>query len=318
MAKRVLPAKRVYHSILHDPITDRLLLFGGQAFYHWGMDLQDVWSFDFNASRWEFLGPLEAGEVYSVAYDDSRRLALMLNLKGETWAYAVGTGEWEKRNPPQAPPARFGHRMIYEAHTGHTLLFGGIRDSNVNAPPMNDTWIYDYGADRWTLMDTEPRPPARLYHSMVYHPAAERTLIWGGRPFSERDDVAVWTYDSRSNMWTALPHSAGPEKRYTYATMVYCPQSDRIVMFGGLELSGQFEGRLVDETWLFDLSTNRWQRAEVTDCPPARSQQAMAFSPLAGKAIVMGGEIGAAYSGEFCNDLWLYDPTSNRWDEVRS
>lgn len=317
MAKVLVPSKRVYHSVLYDSTTDRVLLFGGQAFYHWGMDLQDVWSFDTTSSRWEFLGPLKAGEVYSIAYDEDHRRAIMLNLKGETWAYSVGLRKWEKRDPPEAPAARYGHRMIYEAHTGLVVLFGGFRGQSVSESPLNDTWVYDYAADRWTCMDSMLRPPPRSYHSMVYHPIAERTLIWGGRPFSQRSETTIWTYESRSNSWEPLLPTSGPKNRYTYAPMVYCQRSQRIIMFGGLDLTGQFEGRLVDETWLFDLAANKWKRPDVASGPKARSQHAMSFSTVEGKAIVIGGEIGGAYAGEYTNDLWLYDSVANSWEEVR-
>lgn len=316
MANTFAPSIRVYHSLLYDSKMDRILLFGGQAYYHWGMDLQDIWSFDFTSSRWEYLGELEAGEVYSLAYDVDHQRAIMLNLKGETWTYETGSRTWEKRNPPEAPQARYGHRMIYEAHTGLVVLFGGFKSQSITEPPLNETWVYNYASDNWTLMDPKSSPPSRSYHSMVYHPIAERTLIWGGRPYSMRSDLTIWIFDSRLNTWEPLPHSSGPKSRYTYSPMVYCQRSHRIIMFGGLDLTGQFEGRLVDETWLYDLGANEWIKAEGADSPHARSQHAMVFSSVAGKAIVMGGETGGAYAGEFTNDLWLYNSLENRWEQV--
>lgn len=317
MKKALAPSKRVYHSILYDSKTDRILLFGGQAYYHWGMDLQDLWSFDLNSLQWEYVGELVAGEVYSMAYDEENQRAIMLNLKGETWVYHVGSRSWEKRCPLEAPSARYGQRMIYEAHTGRVLLFGGFTDRNVDAPQLNQTWAYDYTADSWSLMDLKSSPPARSYHSMVYHPIAEKTLVWGGRPFSMRADVTAWTLDSRTASWQPLPPATGPNNRYTYASMIYCPKSSQVVMFGGLDLTGQFEGRLVDETWLFELETNKWKRAETLEGPTGRSQHAMAYAATEGKVIIMGGETGGAYAGQFTNELWFYDPLANRWEEVQ-
>jgi len=311
------PSKRVYHSMIHDSVTDRIILFGGQALYHWEMDLQDVWAFSIPNKQWEYLGELEAGGIYALAYDDDHRRAIMLNLEGETWVYHVVPGTWEKRYPAKAPVARYGHRMVYERHTGLVVLFGGISATNVNQPPLNETWLYDYSTDRWQMMEAGKLPPPRSYHSMVYHPTKERTLLWGGRPYSDRFDSALWMYESQSSSWEQLPATlSGPESRYTYAPMVYCPQVNRIMMYGGLALTGQFEGHLVDETWFFDLEVNEWQRAELSAGPAARSQHAMAFSQSLGKAIVMGGEIGGAYTGEFTNDLWLFDPVSNLWEEM--
>lgn len=317
MVLALVPPRRVYHSMIYDSISDRIFLFGGQAIYHWEMDLRDVWAFSIPNRQWEYLGELEAGGIYALAYDDDHRRAIMLNLEGETWVYHIGPGIWEKRNPAKAPAARYGHRMIFEKHTGSIILFGGFSRQDIDQPPLNETWVYDYSNDQWTMMGSVTPSPPRSYHSMVYHPIAERTLVWGGRPYSERADTTPWLYESRSNSWEQLtPTISGPRNRYTYAPMVYCPQVNRIIMYGGLDLTGQFDGLLVDETWFLDLDAHEWLRAGPSASPAARSQHAMAFSQSAGKAIVMGGEIGGAYTGEFTNDLWLYDPVSNFWEEM--
>ena len=49
----VSPSKRVYHSMLDDPITKHVMVLGGQAYYHWGMDLQDVWAYHLSSAKWE-------------------------------------------------------------------------------------------------------------------------------------------------------------------------------------------------------------------------------------------------------------------------
>lgn len=307
------PSGRVYHSMLYDPSARCVLVFGGQTYYHWGMDLQDVWAYDFLAERWDNLGILKAGEVYAAAHDAKRQQAVMLNLKGETWAYGLKSHRWERKNPPIGPAVQYGHRMTFEAHTGRIVLFGGFKGESVNEGGFNNTWIYENEADRWTLMEPPVKPPARSYHCMVYHPVAERTIVWGGRPFQDQHDVMLWAYDSSINEWEALRSTNGPTRRYVYASMVYCPRSNRIIMFGGLELTGQFEGRLVGETWSFHLEGNRWTHIATDDGPPARSQHSMAYSKSLGEVVVFGGEINGAYAGGFTDELWLFDPIAEKW-----
>lgn len=309
------PSKRVYHTMLYDPITERVIVFGGQAYYHWGMDLQDVWAYHSSSAKWEYLGGLEAGEIYAVAYDEKHRQAIMLNLKGETWAYSLQSQKWERKNPPISPAARYGHRMVYEAHTSRIILFGGFNGGSLDEPLFNHTWIYEYENDKWTLMEPELAPSARIYHSMVYHPVAKRTLVWGGRPFEDQSDVTMWVYDSQSNTWESLQPVNGPSKRFVYAPMVYCSKSNRVIMFGGLELSGKFQGRLIGETWFYDLEKNRWEQLETTVQPSTRTQHAMVYSHALGKVVVFGGEIGGAYAGEFTDELWLFDPITRRWNQ---
>ncbi len=311
----VSPSKRVYHSMLDDPITKHVMVLGGQAYYHWGMDLQDVWAFDVFSAKWDHLGTLESEGIYAAAYDEMHDKAIMLNLKGETWAYSPKLQKWERKDPPNSPVVRYGHRMIYEAHTGRIVLFGGFKGSGLDEPIFGDTWIYEYETDTWTLMEPGLKPSARIYHSMVYHPVAKRTLVWGGRPFEDQSDTTMWAYDSHSNTWDSLQSDNGPDKRFVYAPMVYCPQSDRILMFGGLELTAQFEGRLVGETWLYDLENNRWERLEMHKGPSPRTQHAMVYSRALEKVVLFGGEVGGAYKGEFTDELWFFDPVSQIWEK---
>lgn len=301
--------------MLYDPITERVIVFGGQALYHWEMDLQDVWAYDSTSAKWEYLGGLEAGEIYAVTFDQAHEQAIMLNLKGETWAYSLASQKWQRKNPPKSPEVRYGHRMVYEAHTGRVVLFGGFGGGDVNEPLFDHTWIYEYETDRWTLMEPELQPSARIYHCMAYHPIVKRTLVWGGRPFKEQRDVTMWIYDSYSNTWESRQSVSGPNKRFVYAAMVYCPKINRIIMFGGLELSGQFQGHLSSETWLYDLEKNRWERLETTNGPSARTQHAMVYSQALGKVVVFGGEVGGAYAGEFTDELWFFDPLTFSWKQ---
>ncbi len=313
----IFPSKRVYHSMLYDPITERVIVFGGQTYYQWGMDLQDVWAYDSSSIRWEYIGELEAGEIYAAAYDERHDKAIMLNLKGETWAYSFQSLQWEEKKPPITPAVRYGHRMVYEAHTGRIILFGGFKGGGLDEPMFNSTWVYEYETDTWTMMEPELLPSGRIYHGMVYHPIAQRTLVWGGRPYEDQNDVTLWAYDSYSNTWESRQSANGPIKRFVYATMVYCPKTNQIIMFGGIELTGPFKGRLADEVWVYELEGDEWRRPEKTKGPSARTQHAMVYSQALEKIILFGGEIGGAYAGEFTNELWLFDPVHYRWEYIQ-
>jgi len=302
--------------MVYDTTRDRVLLFGGQAYHHWGMDLQDVWTYDVAARQWHYAGELEAGQVYAAAYDRRSDRAIMINLRGETWAYCPGPNRWEKKNPPEAPSGRCGHKMVYDEHSNRVILFGGFKCTSLDDPLLGDTWAYDYQRDRWTRMEPQASPPPRIYHGMVYHPAAGRTLVWGGRPHADREEANLWAYDYAANTWVSLAPAAGPACRLAYPTLVYDPVSTRVIMFGGIALTSDFQGRLNDEIWLYDMEANAWTQQEPAQGPEARSHHAMVFCDSLGKALLFGGEVGAAYSDQLVNDTWLYDPVSHSWADV--
>ncbi len=310
------PSRRMYHNMVYNPGTGRILLFGGQAVHHWEMDLQDTWAYDPTNNSWQDLGLLEAGEVYGVAFDEAAGRAIMLNMEGETWAYDPAAGTWEQRNPAGAPSRRCGHRMVYDARAGKVILFGGFKCTGISDPLMNDTWAYDYQSDTWEEMSPQVSPPVRIYHGMVYQPDAGVTLVWGGRQEEGVEDTGVWAYDYMANTWTDRQPDGGPPKPYAYPALVYDPVSGKVIMFGGLELTSVFDGRLVDESWSYDYEDNSWVAIESDERPPGRSMHAMAFSLAAGRAILLGGETYKAYSGKLADDMWSFDPATNQWTSL--
>lgn len=312
------PAARVYHSMVYDIDDDRVLLFGGNSYHHWGMDLQDVWAYDVAANEWEEVGVLEAGhgiEAHAPAYDQESDRVIILNRRGETWAYQFDTSQWEKMKPVEAPSGRCGHRTVYDSESDRVILFGGFKCTRTRDPLYDDTWAYDYNADTWMEMRPSVSPAARCYHGMAYDGESDRVIIWGGRPHEEVEDAAVWAYDYNSNTWTVQEANTGPPLRFAYHAMVYHPKLDKVIVFGGVVLdSTGFEGTLVDQTWAYDFNANTWTLLEPGTSPTARAKHAMAYHGVTDKIILFGGVIGGLYSnGDINGETWIYDPTNNEW-----
>lgn len=303
------PAARIYHSMVGTE-DGAIYVFAGTSKHGWTMDLLDVWAYDLDSNRWTSLGALEPGEVFGAAYDRQSRRVVAFNLKGETWAFDPDLRRWEQRHPRLAPSGRCGQGMAYDARSDRVILFGGFKCTGVSDPMLSDTWSYHYDSDTWTLLEPAVAPPARIYPQMVYHDAAQRVVLWGGRV----NDSRIWTFDGEQNRWTAL-HTAGvPEGIRSYHTLAYDPKSQKIVVFGGLVLDGplSFGGRMVNETWSLDLALARWTLVE-TEAPPARSHHTMVTHGPSGLIIVFGGELKAPYSNVVTNEVWVFNPTASTW-----
>lgn len=217
------------------------------------------------------------------------------------------TPGWTNVTPP-SPTARFRHSMAYDSNRGRTVLFGGTNGSDLGdtwewdgvawtlfpaAGPsprsefamafdsargkvvlhggydgvtsLGDTWEWD--GTSWTQRTNSGPPLAG--HAMAFDSVSGRVVLFGGYySFGETyiEYGNTWEWDGTA--WTQVAIT-GPSARYWHS-MAYDSSRDRIVLFGGHDLSSANHG----DTWEWDGAL--WtQRA--SNGPSPRSQSAMAF-----------------------------------------
>jgi N-acetylneuraminic acid mutarotase len=301
----------------YDIESDRMILFGGQT----GNVLKDsshyngeTWAYDVAANKWTQMkppsGPTARGAA-ELAYDaESDRVILFGggNQTGwgldDTWAYDYNTNTWTEM--AKGPAKHLGARLAYDAQSDRIILFGGYDMGNVL---YNDTWAYDYNKNTWTEMKPSTSPPGRNYQAMTYDSKADRVLVFGGLDLMGNTiDISVWSYNFNNNTWQEkIPGETNPGGR-DYPAMVYDAESERTIQFGGVPYGG-------NETWVYDYKTNTWTNPEPDPHPSMRSRHAMAYSTVADRVILFGGQLGAAefkYTGE----TWSYDLNTNTWTNV--
>jgi len=154
-------------------------------------------------------------------------------------------------------------------------------------------------------------PQARAFLAMAYDSESDRVILFGGnlgRLFgpSGRD---TWSYDPTTNRWTQVNPSIRPSARGGH-DMVYDTESDRIILFGGVNAS--FAGNRT--TWAYDFNTDTWTRQAPG--PPAREGPRMAYDAESDRVILFGGQ--AATGGRpYLNDTWAYDFNTDSWTEMK-
>ncbi len=217
-----------------------------------------------------------------------------------TLHYIQGTapqGPWTQKFPATSPSARFGHVMSYIGGD-KVLMFGGWDALN------NETWLYDKSMNKWTnltpLINTAV--PSPRYKTDMAYIGKDRVLLFGGVDDNLFDNE-TWLFDLSDLTWTKLnPVTGLPVKRF-YHSMAYLGD-DQVLMFGG---SGVLQFR--NDTWIFDLSENKWTETALSGPKPAnRFRQAMARIDY-GKALMFGG---GTLLNDY-NDTWLFDKTSGQW-----
>lgn len=312
------PQPRARHAMVYDPATQKVILFGG--FNVSNTALSDVQTYDSATNTWTELSPSgpapEARGGHAMVYDTYGQQVILFGGQtsqagfNDTWVYDPVVESWTQLNPAgELPPARAEHAMAFDPHTRKVVVFGGYAGGSTS---LDDTWVYDLATNSWTEMSfdhTQPLPSARSRHAMVYDPANDRAVLFGGfeQDGTIRDDI--WTYDVTANIWKRY-YARGHEiyERGDMA-MVYHPGCSSIVMFGGQNGRQSGTGSVwnyPNALFAYDVTSNSWAKVISADRTPyGRSGHAMVYDSDTGTIIMFGGE---DYEHGLHSGTWTLEP----------
>jgi N-acetylneuraminic acid mutarotase len=307
-----LPVARTGHSLVYDPVSDTLIMFGGVDY---ATDFSDVWTCDPTTGVWTLVrpeGPVpSARSAHAMVYDVTTGKVILFGgwdgtlESDETWAYDPANQTWTNLDPEgETPAGRDSHSMVYDSTSGTIVLFGGWDGYQ----DLGDTWVYDPVANAWTQHDPGGyAPPARSCHAMVYDPTGGRVILFGG--YDEDQEFGdTWAFDPSAGTWTELhPGGGSPAARDSHS-MVFDAATGTAVLFGGWDANADF-----GDTWAYDPAADVWTQVEPGGAAPAaRGNCAMAYDSSRGRAVLFGGSA----SGSMMNDTWAYEPAAGTWSEL--
>jgi hypothetical protein len=275
----VPPAPRNNHTAVYDPGSDRMIVYGGYTWDGmFGELLGDVWiltDVSQGGSEWIQLNPAGRGDPllarhgHSAVYDpDSNR---MIVFGGETstgldqfhvWVLtnANGTGgdpsAWIQVSygcdPFQcvAGPGVLDHAVGYDDVKNLMIVVGGADLDG--GWPWDDEWIYynadDTGSTTYFLPIGLP-PPAnsRDSHAVTYDRASNILTVYGGNMGivdPSDDPTFVWRLHNASERgaaaWERIDAFGDPPPSRLTHTAVWDPQSNHMIVFGGLDFANGF------------------------------------------------------------------------------
>ena len=168
------PPYRSSASMVYDPVTQRVVLFGGHHFYCGG----------------------------GIPEQTGPRL-------NDTWTYDARANTWTNVTGPIAPPARSEMGFVYDPRDSRIVLFGGIpfEPFYPASYAFGDTWVLDSTTYGWTHYDPLAKPSARYRLGMAFVPNV--TILYGGCSTSGCYQD-TWAYDIPTDAWTELPSNSGP------------------------------------------------------------------------------------------------------------
>jgi hypothetical protein len=106
--------------------------------------------------------------------------------------------------------------------------------------------------------------------------------------------------------WTNMDPKVAPSARENFAT-AYDSAADRMILFGGFD--GSPDGS--DETWAYDLESNRWSNLAPAVHPDSGWAHRAAYDSHSQRMIMFGGydDVTSTYT----NETWAFDFANNTW-----
>jgi hypothetical protein len=301
------PTARDSHAMVWDPDRGVSVVFGG-----FSADVRELvgntWTGPFNDVRWP-----PADDEHSIAYDplvQSGHRRIFLYGGGsphvwETFHFGNNNGTLTWRFPWLFPPGtvspkgRIGHALVWETPRNRAVLFGGREriDGVVGSTVFGDTWSFTRtpGVANATWTSLGGGPPARYDHAMVYDPAHDRIVLFGGRTAAGAPLGDTWIWNGSS--WS--PGPPGPSARFDHA-MAYDPARGVVVLFGGNNGSQK-----LGDTWEWDGSG--WDQRAATGPAPRSGAALSDYGSPCGSLLLFGGRNAA---GALLQDHWFWSGTS--------
>lgn len=208
---------------------------------------------------------------------------------------------WSRLEPTGTPPGpRAHHEGVYDPVRDRMLVFGG-NDGDVSyrdlwalslpAPPARSAWtrLFDNGPP-----EQMPRL-ANASGAMVYDSRRDRVVVLGAEETSGL--LRAWAGALEgAPVWVSIPGSIPGRRNYDAA---YDPFNDRVLVFGGRDLSGTRE---LNDVVSLSLDTQVWSTLDVPNGPAPRHGHTFVHDAANGRFVVLGGREA---SGEEALSVWF-------------
>ena len=255
----IVPPRRAFHVAIYDPVSDRMILYGGER----QRGLGDVWQLDLTATpvQWTELHPEGPAPLarrnHTGIYDPvGRRLLIFGGTAGDWsrgnydyandfWELTLGAAPaWHRLYPIGGTLARReGTRSAYDSLRNRWILSGGIGrgPTHVDTECYNDVVAIDLATMHLTELPALPRGPIGLFeHSITYDSRLDRLLVFGGA--EDFVDGAIELSLAHPEAWRTLASvTPSAETRVEHADW-FDARRNRLLIMGGGHTTHPFSG----------------------------------------------------------------------------
>jgi RHS repeat-associated protein len=332
------PTPRYWSSMqAYDEINDRQIFFSGEDNSPTHPHTADVWVLvnatgTKGAPEWINLVPEGSGPVgrmgFASAYDvTANRLIVYggcLTHCGEplsdTWVLTNANG---LGGPPTWTVLPSGNTKAfgaagYDPISNRMIVFGGL-----SSGPGSDTSevriLVDangIGTPTWMTLQTNGTAPPPRGHEQpaVYDPLSNRLIVFGGETSGSKptlfNDTWVLSYANGlggSSTWTQLHPTGTPPSLRGGHSMVYDPNSNRLVIFGGVTTTPSY----LNEVWTLTHAngvggTPEWRQLTTPgDIPTERSFHSVGYARASNRMVMALGRNDFTPAPGAFNDAWV-------------
>lgn len=199
--------------------------------------------------------------------------------------------------------------LAYHAGCLYEKSYYILGGQGVDMKAVNYVYIYDIENNKLDKISPDENDfPALESHSVNL--IDKSAIIFGGYTHGVYSNQ-VYSFDIESKSFRKLMeqsenNSSVPEGRVNHAALVH---ENSLYIFGGKNK----DGVNLDDMWSYNLKTNTWAKIECNgeDRPAGRSGHSLILN--GDHFVIFGGKSGMMKE---CNDLWTFDPKSNKFTLV--
>jgi hypothetical protein len=264
---------------------------------------------------------------------------LALDLKQENWENYFPVGkDWGPRVGDCRAPAWKDESFRFDDVEGNVrpnwTIYGTFSlGRKYDYDPVHERFVFYAGGHtfsyhpskrEWRDLAPAAHPESvlggiLLWSSMCYDAHNKRFILFGGgNVTSPRGDPGTWAYLPETNEWKQLNEGEQPPQRAN-SQLAYDPVHRKIILFGGDTLSS-----LLSDTWIFDVTQDRWQKQTPKTSPAPRAGHSLHWLPRSRKVLLLGGytytsttEYVASLYKPLTLEAWTYDVDSQQWSLIR-
>ncbi|MHA2313581.1 MAG: Kelch repeat-containing protein, partial [Candidatus Thorarchaeota archaeon] len=340
MSPATNPPMSNFHAMAYHSGADRVILFGGHVSgsgTSW-LNHNETWTYDFNTNTWEDKNPAVAPPAMcgAMEYDSESDLIILAggwpdgglssDSLAETWTYNLTSNTWTNVTTVAQPPARGWTEMTYDSDSDLIVIFGGFEIEPEPWKILTDTWTYDVNTNTWTEISTVG---PQITGELAYNSALDRVVFYGGA--ADMSELVadlrseVWTYDTNTETWEMMVTDVKPPVR-ARGELIYDSESDKIILFGGVQDGGWPTQVVLHDCWAYDLNNNLWNNVDwdwkvmtPTLSPDPTAYPAMTYDSESDLVVYFGGFTEESYqaTGYYGdNETWTYDYNTNTWTNM--
>lgn len=317
-AASLAPPQREGHAVAWDARNQRILSYGGCT---GSSPANDLFALDADGGWTELStdGPEPSGHVRHQGVTDPQTGDLYVfggfTDEPNLWRYDAQAGRWAERGTRgPRPDVRFDHTMVWDTERDRIWLHAG---EDPRGRFRDDLWSYDPDDDRWRRVEADDGPGQIAMHEAVWDAHGDRMLVFGGwkLPYAggpKQELTDLWAFHPSEGRWERLPTPKGPPSVFKFS-LVLDPERNQLLLFGGFkfQVRRSNEPYVSDQLWRYDLDLQLWEQVDPSGPrPSARFAHGATWNPMTQEMVIVGG-----YADGHLDDVWAYDPQTERWTE---